>query len=394
MTNVLRRITVIVLAGHALIHLLGAAKGLGWAEVDQLEQPIGSAAGVLWLMSCLLLLATATLLATGPPTWWWALAGGAVLLSQWAIVMSWSDAKAGTVINVLLALGAAYAFAAVGPMSYHAQWLDHATHAVSDVEPGGSDVTEADLATLPAPLAAYVRRSGAVGQPRVTSFHAEIHGRIRGGPDAEWMPFTGKQVNTFGEHPRRAFIIDATRSGLPVTVVHLYDDGTATMRAKVLAVATVVDASGPEMDRGETVTVFNDLVVLAPGAIVDAPVQWTAIDAEHVKGELTVHDQSVTAILSFSPEHDLVDFDSQDRYRASADGASFVRQGWSTPVGTHRVMQGYRLPTVGEGRWNAPQPEGPFTYVELHLDAIHYNVEASAVRAVAGGAGRASTIRR
>ena len=43
------------------------------------------------------------------------------------------------------------------------------------------------------------------------------------------------------------------------------------MRAKALSVATVVDASGPEMDRGETVTVFNDLVVLAPGAIVDAP---------------------------------------------------------------------------------------------------------------------------
>jgi len=66
-----------------------------------------------------------------------------------------------------------------------------------------------------------------------------------------------------------AFIIDATRSGLPVTVLHLYDGATATMRAKVLSVATVVDAAGPEMDRGETVTVFNDLMVLAPGAVVD-----------------------------------------------------------------------------------------------------------------------------
>ena len=45
------------------------------------------------------------------------------------------------------------------------------------------------------------------------------------------------------------------------------------MRGKLLSLATVVDAAGPEMDRSETVTVFNDLVVLAPGAIVDAPVQ-------------------------------------------------------------------------------------------------------------------------
>ena len=52
------------------------------------------------------------------------------------------------------------------------------------------------------------------------------------------------------------------------------------MRVKVLSLVTVVDASGPEMDRGETVTVFNDLVVLAPGAILDAPVPWTAMDAQ------------------------------------------------------------------------------------------------------------------
>ena len=68
------------------------------------------------------------------------------------------------------------------------------------------------------------------------------------------------------------------------------------MRAKALSVATVVDASGPEMDRGETVTVFNHLVVLAPGAIVDAPVRWTAIDAEHVRGVYTDGEQSVCSL--------------------------------------------------------------------------------------------------
>jgi hypothetical protein len=29
---------------------------------------------------------------------------------------------------------------------------------------------------------------------------------------------------------------------------------------------------------------------------------------------------------------------------------------------------------VGEGVWQAPQPEGSFTYLEFHLDAIRYNV--------------------
>ncbi len=377
MSNIPRFIVVVLLTGHGLIHLLGAAKGFGWAEVNQLTQPIGPAAGALWLSAAVLVLATAALLATGPPTWWWAVAGAAAVTSQAAIATSWSDAKAGAVINVLLILGAAYGFASAGPTSYHAQWRGRVTQSLAEVHAGPALVTEADLAALPEPLAAYVRRSGAVGQPRVTSLRADIHGRIRSGPDAAWMPFTGEQVNTYGPRPTRAFIIDATRSGLPVTVLHLYDHTTATMRGKLLSIATVVDASGPEMDRSETVTVFNDLVVLAPGAVVDAPVRWTPRDANHVEGVFMTDDQSVAAVLTFDAQHDLVDFVSHDRFRASADGKTFTRQDWSTPLSEFRESGGYRLPTAGEGRWSAPAPEGAFAYLEFHLDDIHYNVHAA-----------------
>ena len=377
MTNIPRILVVVLLTGHALIHLLGVAKGFGWAAVSELSQPIGAAAGMLWLIATLLLLATAALLATSAPTWWWAVAGAAAVTSQAAIATSWGDARAGTVINVLLVVGAAYAFASVGPTSYHAQWRSQARKALVQVEPEHTRVTEADLAGLPSPLAAYVRRSGAVGQPRTASFHAELHGRIRSGPDAVWMPFTGEQVNTYGVQPSRAFIIDATRSGLPVTVLHLYDHTTATMRGRVLSVATVVDAAGPEMDRSETVTVFNDLVVLAPGAIIDAPVRWTALDADHVRGVFSTGDQSVAAVLTFNAQNDLVDFASQDRFRSSADGSSFCKQDWSTPVNAFRECGGFRLPTAGQGRWDAPAPEGAFTYLEFHLDDIQYNVSGA-----------------
>jgi hypothetical protein len=149
------------------------------------------------------------------------------------------------------------------------------------------------------------------------------------------------------------------------------------MRAKVLSLFTVVDASGPEMDRGETVTVFNDLVVLAPGAILDAPVRWTAVDARHVRGAFTNGDQRVSAELVFDADGDLVDFVSQDRLRASPDGRSFDRQDWSTPLARHRDIGGRRVPGVGEGRWHAPQPEGSFTYVDMQFDDVAFNVRTA-----------------
>jgi hypothetical protein len=146
------------------------------------------------------------------------------------------------------------------------------------------------------------------------------------------------------------------------------------MRVKLLALFTVVNASGPEMDRGETVTVFNDLVVMAPAAIIDAHATWESLDALHVRGTFTDGGESVSAVLTFDAEHDLVDFVSDDRTRASADGKTFTQRRWSTPLAGHRDVDGHRVLTVGEGVWHAREPEGSFTYLEFHLDAISYNV--------------------
>lgn len=105
-------------------------------------------------------------------------------------------------------------------------------------------------------------------------------------------------------------------------VLHEFADTTVTMRAKVPSLFTVVDASGPEMDRGETVTVFNDLVMLTPGAIADAPDYWSSVDAHHVHGAFTDGDQTASADLTCTNEHGLVDFVSEDRFNASAVGTS------------------------------------------------------------------------
>src|SRR6185436_1132726 len=148
-------------------------------------------------------------------------------------------------------------------------------------------VTEADLMALPGPVAAYVRQSGAVGRSRVTNFRAGIHGRIRGGPGKPWMTFTGAQVNTYGSEPSRLFFMDATMFGLPVDVLHVFVGRSATMRVKACSLISMVNAAGPEMDKAETVTMFNDLCVLAPAALVDAPVNWESIDRHRVRGAFT-----------------------------------------------------------------------------------------------------------
>ena len=122
MTTWIRWSLVVLLFAHGLIHLLGAAKGLGWASLPQLGIPIGTMGGIAWLVAAALVLVTAGLVAAGTPTWWWLLAGLAAAMSQIVILTSWADAKAGSVVNVVLVLAAIYGFVSVGPPSLHAQW--------------------------------------------------------------------------------------------------------------------------------------------------------------------------------------------------------------------------------------------------------------------------------
>jgi hypothetical protein len=368
---------VLFLVAHGLLHLLGTAKGLGWAQVPALKEPIGIGGGVLWLAAGLLVLSAAVMIGAQRPTGWWVVAGGAALASQVAILTSWSDAKAGTVANLILLLAAAYGLAAFGPSSFRREWQNRTTAAVAATPAVAGPLTQEELETLPAPVARYMRRTGAIGQPKVRNFSARIHGRIRGGPNQTWMTFTGRQLNTYGPVPQRLFYIDARRSGLPVTVFHVFDQHGATMRGKALSLIPILDAKGPEMDRSETVTLFNDLVVFAPAALVDAPVQWVDLGNNRVQAHYTRGNQVVTAELVFNEDGDLTDFVSDDRSRASTDGKSFTRLRWNTPLMEYREIRGRRIPVSGTAMWSAAQPEGHFSYIEFQVDDLTYNAAES-----------------
>ena len=266
---------------HGLIHLMGFAKAFGYASLPQLVQPISRAMGLLWLFAAALILGASVASLAWPRSWWW-LGAASLVVSQFVIVSSWSDAKFGTPANLILAAGVAFTFATWGPSSLHAEFDREARGALSRGH-SAPPVSEADLVSMPDPVRKYVRLSGAVGQPRVRNFHATFAGRIRGGPREAWMTFTGEQYN-FYEPAERLFILDATRSGIPVVAFHRFQGASATMRVKVASIFPVVDASGPQMLKAETVTLFNDLCVFAPGALLDPAIRCREVDRTHAFG--------------------------------------------------------------------------------------------------------------
>lgn len=223
-------------------------------------------------------------------------------------------------------------------------------------------VSEADLERLPTLVRQYLRRVGAVGLPRPRHLRARWRGAIRGSATEAWMPFTAEQHN-FLDEPARLFFMRARRGMVPVSVYHTYDRDEASMRARILSIP-VVNASGAELRRAETVTVLNDICLLAPGALVDLPVEWEELDASRVRARYTAGADTIAADLEFDPAGDLVDFVSDDRLQ-SVDGGAFEQRRWSTPVSGHRSFGPVRALSRGEGRWHTA--EGSFAYIELEL---------------------------
>jgi hypothetical protein len=198
------------------------------------------------------------------------------------------------------------------------------------------------------------------------------------------MPFIGEQVNTYGPEPTRQFFIDATRSGLPVDVLHIFSHGHASMQVRLCSVAPLVDAHGRDLDRAETVTVFNDLCVLAPAALVDAPVTWLASGDHTARAAYTVGSRTIIADLAFNTAGELVDFISDDRSMASADGKAFTPRRWSTPLQGFRDVGARHVAVDGEAHWHAAGTDGEFTYLDFHVDQIHYNGRAGDAVPAAG----------
>ena len=233
-------------------------------------------------------------------------------------------------------------------------------------------VTDRDLDRLPRPLQTYLRRVGVVGRPHVHNFRARFSGQMKSRTDAGWMRIRAEQYEFFDE-PARLFLMQASLHGLPFEALHLYLGESATMQVKVLSLIQVVDARGPEMNQSETVTLFNDMCLLAPAALIDANVQWQDRDEHAALAAFTNAGNMIRAELSFDQTGDLGGFVSGDRYQ-SADGVTYRNLPWSTPVSDYRDFGGIRLPTRGDATWK--QPEGDFTYARFLLEEIEYNVGA------------------
>ena len=226
-------------------------------------------------------------------------------------------------------------------------------------------ITKTDLETLPAPVANYIEYCGWIGKEIPRNFFLEFGGMFSL-KEGKYIKIKSEQYNWLDQPSRIFHIHNWMFAGR-----HRYDERGAFMLIKLLGRFKIVDASGPVMDQSELVTYLNDMCIIAPGALIDAPVKWETIDDYIVKATISQFGHSISAKIFFNEKWELVNFISYDRY-ASPDGKKTELVPWSTPMKNYKEINGIKAPSYGEAIWHYPNRD--FTYAKFDVKDIRWNV--------------------
>lgn len=232
-------------------------------------------------------------------------------------------------------------------------------------------VTAEMLQRLPPPVQRYLTYSGVIGRPIVRSARLEMTGRIRPAEQQPWMELEADEFYTVSP-PAFTWHATTKMAGLPlVRVRDSYIEGEGGLQVSLLGLFTMEDARGADVNQASLMRYLNEIMWF-PTAFLGDDVTWKAIDDHSARVTLTDRAETVSALLTFDEEGRLTNFAGERYYNAGTDQSVLLP--WSTPITAYGEFDGLRLPRSGRGVWH--QDSGEFTYVELEVTAIQYDVVA------------------
>ncbi len=351
---------------HSCIHLLGFAKAFRLAAIESIQTPVSRLNGVIWLISSFTLFASLYFLIFDH-SWWRFFGAGGIILSQYIIFRQWRDAKFGTVPNLIIAV-----FIIVTIQGCSSGYYEiYKSESERRLKPPMNTfiITEKHIAHMPEPVRRYLFFTGSVQKESIHNFRASFHGEMKREINGNWMDISAMQYEFFGDNTRMFYIL-SSMYGIPFDGLHAFIDTSARMQISVAGLFNVADARGDTMNISETVTLFNDMCLLAPASLIDSSIVWESIDSLTVRAWFTNKNITISAVLFFDPDGRLTNFKSDDRF-LSEDGTRYFRYPWSTPVKEYSNISGRMIPTDMEALWDTPK--GEFVYARFKTNTIEYN---------------------
>ena len=356
---------------HALIHVVGFLKwfrladlpALSGATLVRLTPATAKVYGALWLVAFIVLLAAAVAIARREP--WWMLALAGALLSQSLIVVAWSDAKFGSIANLLIL--AALAFSAA--RARFDRRVDAEIRAMLSRESGAtaSVVQAEDLQHLPPPVRSWLQASGVVGRNAVHTVRLKQNGQLRTSPKGAWMPARAEQYFTVGE-PAFVWRVRTKMAGfLPIIGRDRYGSGSGHMLIKAAALLSIVDECDEKIAQGAMLRFLGEIVWF-PSAALSPYLEWELVDAHRSRATMRHKGVVASAVFTFDQQGRVATMDAE---RYLGGGAEAKLTPWSVVFMEWQAIHGVQIPTRGDVRWHPPA--GQFSYYRWQIVDVEYD---------------------
>ena len=361
------RIALIILIGiHGIIHLFGFFKAFGLSEFQAISQPISKTYGILWILT-FLLFAISVMLILVHSNYWWVSVLLAVIISQFLIFNYWSDAKYGTIANLMILFAAI-----IGYETFHftdrinRERISQFQHAPLKNQ---ELVTEKALIGLPPIIQLWLTNSGIIGKKRITNVHLVQELQLKMKPEQEgWYNAKAEQYFTI-EPPAFIWNINADMNfKLSVVGRDKFEDGKGEMIIKLLSLIPVVNAKNDEKIDQATLQRYLAEIVWFPSAALNQHIKWEALDDFSAMATMKYKGTKGSGLFYFDKDGNFQKFVAM-RY---PDSKAKEPVEWTVTAKKIEKRNGIKIPIECEASWELEK--GNWTWLKLKITDIQYDL--------------------
>ena len=351
---------------HGIIHVLGFVKAFNIAELKELTLPVSKSLGVIWLLTFILFCFTLIQYLINEEKWW-LIAIIVVIISQTVIFLFWTDAKFGTIPNLIILL---VSIVGLAQFNFQSKVNQEINNMLSQISGDNSIITTEMTSILPKPVQKWIHHSGIIDKERISTVRLKQEIQMKMKPEQKkWNQATAKQYFTI-EKP--AFIWQLNMQMAPLMHVAGRDkfvDGKGEMLIKVLSLFPVVNSGGNEKINMGTIQRYLAEIIWFPSAALSPYITWETIDEFAAKATMTYKGTTGSGIFHFDQDWNFIGFNTK---RYLGDGEDAELREWIITVKENRVINGIIIPVKSEVTWKLDDSD--WTWLQIEITDIEYNI--------------------
>ena len=351
--------------GHGLIHLMGFTKAFELGTIQQLTKEITRPAGIFWLL-CAFLFISAAILFFLKSEWLTFFAVPAIVISQILIIMTWQDAKFGSIPNFLIIL---VIIPVVAEIRFNKMVKAEINMLIKQPVAAQELITREKLNNLPPVVHTWLRKSGVIGKPEIQFVRLKQKGEMRTKQKGRWMKFSARQYFTVA---KPQFVWQTSVNAFPLITLSGRDkfvDGQGHLLIKLLSLFTVAKSGNDKKMNTATMIRYLAEISWFPSAALSKFIRWEPIDSFSAKAIMEFQGVRAEGIFHFNPAGDFVRF-TADRFMGNGKDAKPEK--WLVEVTGYKEFHGYRIPYKNKVTWQLPT--GDFNWADIEITEIDFNV--------------------